>query len=117
MIETLADAEAIFQAFGDSTRLRLINLLLDGEACVCHLCETLRASQPKVSRHLAALRRAGLVRVRRNGKWASYSVVPAQSGLPLSVMNQVRAMRADLAELSADLERMRAVRQRIACEK
>jgi ArsR family transcriptional regulator len=80
------------------------------------LCDALNASQPNVSRHLAALRRAGLVRARRDGKRANYSVVPAQTGLPLSVLNQVRAMRADVAELSADIQRLRVVRQRLRRE-
>ena len=59
--------ERMFQALGDGTRLRILGLLQSGEVCVCNLHESLGAPQPKVSRHLAYLRRAGLVATRREG--------------------------------------------------
>ncbi len=59
----------LFRAFADPTRLRLLNLLLERELCVCDLCAVLDEIQPKVSRHLAYLRRAGLVTVRSDGNW------------------------------------------------
>src|SRR6202011_4917708 len=64
--------ELLFRALADSTRLRLLNLIADREICVCYLVEILRISQPKVSRHLAYLRRAGVVASRREGKWMHY---------------------------------------------
>jgi ArsR family transcriptional regulator len=64
--------EQLFQALGDSTRLRILGLLLTGEVCVCDIHESLKLSQPKVSRHLAYLRRAGLVETRRQGLWVHY---------------------------------------------
>jgi len=64
----------MLQALGDPTRLRLLNLLRGGEICVCYFVEILGEPQPKVSRHLAYLRRAGLVDVRRDGKWMHYKV-------------------------------------------
>ena len=68
-LETL---ETLFKALADSTRLRILGLLLDGEVCVCHIHESLGLPQPKISRHLAYLRRAGLVETRRDGLWVHY---------------------------------------------
>ncbi len=68
--------EDLFRALADRTRLRLVNLMAGGEICVCFLVEALGISQPKVSRHLAYLRRAGVVAARRDGKWMHYRLVP-----------------------------------------
>src|SRR3954466_7178010 len=72
MDKRLHGLETTFKALADATRLRILGLLLTGEVCVCHIHETLRISQPKASRHLAYLRRAGLVAVRREGLWMHY---------------------------------------------
>lgn len=64
----------LLQALGDPTRLRLVNLLRGGEICVCYFVEILGEPQPKVSRHLAYLRRAGIVDARREGKWMHYKL-------------------------------------------
>jgi ArsR family transcriptional regulator, arsenate/arsenite/antimonite-responsive transcriptional repressor len=64
----------LFQALSDPTRLRLLNLIAKGEICVCFLVEALREPQPKISRHLAYLKRSGVVDTRREGKWMHYSV-------------------------------------------
>ena len=66
------DAELFFSALADKTRLRLLNLLRDGEVCVCFFAETLGTNNPKISRHLSYLRRASLVAGRRDGKWIHY---------------------------------------------
>ena len=58
-----------FAALADNTRLRLLNLMAGREVCVCHFVEILGQSQPKISRHLAYLRQAGIVSARREGKW------------------------------------------------
>lgn len=71
--------ERIFRALSDPTRLRILNLLMTGEVCVCHIVEALRIPQPTASRHLAYLRRAGLVVVRKDGVWSHYSLSPAES--------------------------------------
>ena len=70
-----ADLETLFKALADRTRLRLIQMLGDNERCVCDCVAVLQTNQPKVSRHLAYLRRAGLVTVRRDGKWTYYRLV------------------------------------------
>lgn len=66
--------DEFFAALADRTRLRLINLMRDGEVCVCFFAETLGTNNPKVSRHLSYLKRAGLVVGRREGKWIHYSL-------------------------------------------
>src|SRR5688572_31829921 len=74
-----ASLPVLLRALSDRARLRLLSLLGPGEACVCDLSGALGVPQPKVSRHLAVLLRAGLVRCRRDGRWAHYSAAPAAS--------------------------------------
>lgn len=66
--------EDLFAALADRTRLRLLNLMREGEVCVCFFAEALGTNNPKISRHLAYLKRAGLVSARRDGKWMHYSL-------------------------------------------
>lgn len=68
----LHDLEALFKALADRTRLRIIGLLVAGEVCVCHIHDSLGISQPMASRHLAYLRRMGLVATRKDGVWVHY---------------------------------------------
>src|SRR5882672_10297790 len=72
MAKTLADMELLFKALADATRLRILGLLLAGEVCVCDIHESLKIPQSKASRHLAYLRRSGLVETRRDGLWIHY---------------------------------------------
>ena len=65
---------SIYMALADKTRLRLLDMMRDGEICVGGFTDTLGESQPKISRHLAYLRNAGIVDARRNGKWIHYSI-------------------------------------------
>jgi DNA-binding transcriptional ArsR family regulator len=75
------DLARMFAAFSDRTRLRLLNLMNGREVCVCYFVEILGQSQPKISRHLAYLRNAGLVKARRDGKWMHYRLeTPADAG-------------------------------------
>ena len=99
------EAGLLFKTLADPTRLRLLNLLACGETCVCELADTLHAVQPKVSRHLAHLRRAGLVDVRRNGKWMHYRW--AQHGDPL-----VRHVLAGLRQWMTKDQRMNEERRK-----
>src|SRR5688572_14478467 len=66
--------DEFFAALADRTRLRLLNLMRDGEVCVCFFAETLGTNNPKISRHLSYLKRSGLVTGRRDGKWIHYSL-------------------------------------------
>ena len=73
--DTLVSMDAVeetYKALADRTRLRILALLMDGEVCVCDIHDTLRLPQPTASRHLAYLRRAGLVEARREGTWMHY---------------------------------------------
>src|SRR5947208_3957349 len=72
MSAELLHMERLLKALADETRLRILGLLLTGEVCVCHIHESLRIPQSKASRHLAYLRRAGLVETRRDGLWIHY---------------------------------------------
>src|SRR5438477_9678699 len=72
MARQIFEMETLFKALADATRLRILGLLLTGEVCVCHIHESLKIAQPKASRHLAYLRRAGLVETRRDGLWVYY---------------------------------------------
>lgn len=99
--------ERFFQALGDMTRLRLLNLMGDQEICVCYFTEILDQPQPKISRHLAYLRSAGIVTVRREGRWMHYRItMPPHIGAAhvlqqtLAWMREDRAMQADRARLS-----------------
>ena|SRR5688500_797740 len=71
---TTVELDDFFAALADRTRLRLLNLMRDGEVCVCFFAETLGTNNPKISRHLSYLKRAGLVHGRRDGKWIHYSL-------------------------------------------
>jgi ArsR family transcriptional regulator len=82
--------ELLFKALADPTRLRLINLLGDGEVCVCAFVETLKTNQPKISRHLAYLRRAGLVAARRDGKWSHYRLVEPADPQAAKIFRELR---------------------------
>lgn len=101
------DMALLFAALADPIRLRLLNLMDGKEVCVCYFVEILGLSQPKISRHLAYLRRAGIVAARREGKWMHYKiVVPKHAGAArilsetLSVLGEDRMMQADLSRLS-----------------
>ena len=71
---TAARLEGLFGALADGTRLRILALLGNNEVCVCHIHDSLRLPQPTVSRHLAYLRRSGLVTTRRDGVWMHYQI-------------------------------------------
>ena len=101
------DMQQFFQALGDQTRLRLLNLMGEQEVCVCYFVEILGGPQPKVSRHLAYLRNAGIVSGRREGKWMHYRVImPPHIGATqilrqtLEWLKEDKAMQADRARLS-----------------
>ena len=83
--------ETFFKALADRTRLRLIQMLGDEELCVCDCVEVLKTNQPKVSRHLAYLRRAGLVSARRDGKWTYYRLVEPDDPHAAKILQELRA--------------------------
>jgi len=85
------DVALLFRALADHTRLRLLNLMGDDEVCVCFLVEALGVTQPKISRHLAYLRRAGIVTARREGKWMHYRLEKPQDPHALAILSAVDA--------------------------
>ena len=94
--------DQIFRAFADRTRLRILHLLLEGELCVCDLVRVLQLSQPKVSRHLAYLRKAGLVRARREGLWMHYRLAPATEPLHQGLLKCLGQCFESVPELRRD---------------
>ncbi len=97
-----------YQALGDITRLRLLNLLDGQELCVCFFVEVLGVPQPKISRHLAVLRSAGVVSARRQGTWIHYRIMlPAHAGAArilrdtLGWMKEDQSMKDDRTRLAS----------------
>jgi ArsR family transcriptional regulator len=101
--------EDLFRALADRTRLRLVNLMAGGEICVCFLVEALGISQPKVSRHLAYLRRAGVVAARRDGKWMHYRLVPPPDERAARVFQETLHWLTGEPAMRRDRERMVAM--------
>jgi ArsR family transcriptional regulator len=98
--------ELLFKALGDRTRLRLLNLMGAGEVCVCFFVEVLGTNQPKISRHLAYLRRAGVVAARREGKWMHYRIRTPEDPRAARVFAEVLAWLGEDRELQRDRARM-----------
>ena len=98
--------ELLFKALADRTRLRLLNLMGAGEVCVCFFVEVLGTNQPKISRHLAYLRRAGVVAARREGKWMHYRVVSPEDPRAARVFGEVMAWLRDEREMQKDRARL-----------
>jgi ArsR family transcriptional regulator len=87
------DLATVFRALGDPIRLRILALIGGGEVCVCHIHEALRLPQPTVSRHLAYLRRSGLVDTRRDGLWVHYRLAPPRdAGVRAAVEAAIHAV-------------------------
>ncbi len=100
------DMVRLFAALADATRLRLLNLMDGREVCVCYFVEILGEGQPKISRHLAYLRRAGVVSARRDGKWMHYRMErPSDAGACAVLDAAMNACRADKA-MQEDLARL-----------
>src|SRR5215468_1525454 len=106
MDKQLATMEGVFQALGDKTRLRILGLLLTGEVCVCHIHESLGVSQPKASRHLAYLRRSGMVQTRRDGLWVYYRLADSNDALIRTIREVVTHALSHLAIVRRDAARL-----------
>jgi ArsR family transcriptional regulator len=100
------DLPRLFAALADRTRLRLLNLMNGREVCVCYFVEILKQGQPKISRHLAYLRNAGVVSARREGKWMHYSIErPVDPGAAAILDTTFMSFEAD-REMQSDLSRL-----------
>ena len=103
------DMEMLFRALADRTRLRLLNLMREGEVCVCFFVEILGTNQPKISRHLAYLRRAGIVAARREGKWMHYRINTPADQNAAGILSDVQAWLAQDKEMQRDRGRLMKV--------
>ena len=100
------DMAALFSALADRTRLRLLNLIRGDEVCVCFFVEILKTNQPKISRHLAYLRKAGVVAARREGKWMHYSIAEPNDPHAAHVLHEVMEWLAQDQEMQRDRDRL-----------
>jgi ArsR family transcriptional regulator len=100
------DLERLFRALADTTRLRLLNLMHGREICVCYLVEVLDVSQPKISRHLAYLRRAGVVSARREGKWMHYRLASPASRHAARILEMTLDSLSREAQMQRDLQKL-----------
>ena len=98
--------DRIFRALSDPTRLRILNLLQTGELCVCDLVSILNVPQPTASRHLAYLRRAGLVVGRKDGHWCYYRLAEPASAFQEKLLECLTYCREEMPRLVRDLDRL-----------
>ena len=104
-----AQLELLFKALADRTRLRLLNLMAAGEVCVCFFVEVLGTNQPKISRHLAYLRRAGVVAARREGKWMHYRITTPENEHAARVFGEVMTWLGEDSDMRKDRARMQTI--------
>ena len=100
------DKDLFFRALADRTRLRLLHLMGKDEVCVCFFVEILKTNQPKISRHLAYLRRAGVVGARRQGPWMHYRIVEPADADAARVLKNTLTWLANDREMQRDRERL-----------
>lgn len=106
MAAQLIAMETLFKALADATRLRILGLLLAGEVCVCDIHESLKIPQPKASRHLAYLRRSGLVATRRDGLWIHYRLGRLPDAVLAAIVDAVRHALAHVETVQRDGARL-----------
>ncbi len=106
MVQGTYNIELLFKALADRTRLRLINLIGEDEVCVCFFVEVLNTNQPKISRHLAYLRKAGVVSARREGKWIHYRIVEPPDEHAANIFREVRTWLKNEPDMQNDRTRL-----------
>jgi ArsR family transcriptional regulator len=111
-----AEVEPIFRALSDRTRLRILNLLREGELCVCDLVSLLDVAQSSASRHLAYLRKAGLVLARKDGLWHYYRLSTANSGFHKKLLECLAECGGVIPELASDTRRLHATGRSNCCD-
>ena len=102
----LSTLETLFKALADGTRLRILALLQAGEICVCDIHGSLSLPQPTVSRHLAYLRKAGLVQGRKEGLWVHYRLAPLPDPVAQTVVDAVNHALGHLETGEKDRRRL-----------
>jgi ArsR family transcriptional regulator len=98
--------DLMFKAFSDRTRLRILHLLGAGELCVCDLQRVIDVPQPKISRHLAYLRKAKLVTGRKDGLWMYYELAPATGTFHKKLLECLGCCFSDVPELARDAKKL-----------
>ncbi len=106
MAKQVLAMERLFKALGDATRLRILGLLLTGEVCVCDIHESLKIPQSKASRHLAYLRRSGLVETRREGLWVHYRIGRLADPVLAAIADALRHALIHVDTVHRDAERL-----------
>ena len=106
MTKHLSEIETVFKALADATRLRILGLLLTDEVCVCHIHQSLKIPQSKASRHLAYLRRSGLVETRRDGLWIHYRLATPSDPVVAAISDAVRHALTHMDVVHRDAERL-----------
>lgn len=107
--------DVMFRAFADRTRLRILNVLREGQICVGDLVEVIRAPQPTISRHLAYLRRSGLVECEREGNWCFYTLAEPSSAFHGRLLDCLGCCLGEVPQLRRDMQRLGRLRQRGGC--
>jgi ArsR family transcriptional regulator len=107
--------DRMFRAFSDRTRLRILCLLREKEFCVGDIVDILQLPQPKISRHLAYLRKAGLATPRRSGLWCYYSLTPAQTEFHKKLLSCLGNCFSEVPQMQADLARAAEIRHSGGC--
>jgi ArsR family transcriptional regulator len=106
-LKAAADLVDVYRALADETRLRILALLREGEVCVCHIHGGLRLPQPTISRHLAYLRKTGLVEARRQGVWMHYRLAMPQSPVVRQVLDSALHALTHAEVTASDAARLR----------
>ena len=94
------------KALADPTRVRILGLLAGGQVCVCHIHDTLAIPQPTASRHLAYLRKAGLVDSRREGTWMYYTLAAQPDATLSTLVNAVTHCAGHADTVARDRKRL-----------
>jgi ArsR family transcriptional regulator len=102
----------LFKALADETRLRILNLLVRGELCVCDIMAVLDIGQSKASRHLAYLRNVGLVDDRRKGVWMYYSLAVPRGVTHRRIANWLTEAATELPQAAADMKALQKLLRR-----
>jgi ArsR family transcriptional regulator len=98
--------DVMFRALSDRTRLRIMHMLGGGELCVCHIVDVLGVPQPKTSRHLAYLRKAGLVMCRKQGLWCYYRLAEPTSDFHAKLIDCLSSCCKEVPQLPNDSKRL-----------
>jgi ArsR family transcriptional regulator len=110
-----SSVDLMFRAFSDRTRLRILCLLHEKELCVGDIVDILQVPQPKISRHLAHLRKAGLMAVRKSGLWCYYSLAPAQTAFHGKLLSCLSNCFSEVPQIQTDLARAAEIKHLGGC--